>query len=158
MSATVRPYRRGGWEVDIRVTLPDDSERRLRRKAPVASKSAAQRWGEERERHWYHQLTHPRPKDEPKKEVPSLKEFAPRFLDGHARANRQKPSGIAAKEMILRVHLFPMFGEDRRLDTITNEDVQQAKYRGAGEGGEDREQRAHGPQHALEEGGGVGRP
>jgi hypothetical protein len=38
------------------------------------------------------------------REVPTLREFAPRFLDGHARANRQKPSGIAAKEMIIRVH------------------------------------------------------
>ena len=28
-------------------------------------------------------------------------------MDGHARANRQKPSGIAAKEMLLRVHLVP---------------------------------------------------
>ena len=37
----------------------------------------------------------------PPKEVPTLREFAPRFLDGHARANRQKPSGIAAKEMII---------------------------------------------------------
>ena len=44
MSVKVRPYRRSGWEVDIRVTLPDQSEHRLRRKAPVASKSAAQRW------------------------------------------------------------------------------------------------------------------
>jgi integrase len=60
------------------------------------------------------------------KEVPTLEEFGTRFLDGHARANRQKPSGIAAKEMILRVHLLPFFGQ-RRLDTITNEDVQRLK-------------------------------
>jgi len=25
MSVLVRPYRRGGWEVDIRLVLPDDS-------------------------------------------------------------------------------------------------------------------------------------
>ena len=41
MSVRVRPYRRGGWEVDIRVVLPDDSEHRERRKAPVSSRSAA---------------------------------------------------------------------------------------------------------------------
>ena len=52
--------------------------------------------------------------------------FAPTFLEGHARANRQKPSTIAAKEMILRVHLVPRLGS-RRLDTITNEQVQQLK-------------------------------
>jgi integrase len=61
-----------------------------------------------------------------KKEVPTLKQFAPRFIDGHARANRQKPSGIAAKELLLRVHLVPFLGH-KRLDAITNEDVQRLK-------------------------------
>ena len=104
MSVNVRPYRRGGWEVDIRLVLPDDSPHRERRRAPVSSKSAAQRWGEARERVLYHELTHPKPE---RKEVLTLQEFAPGFIEGHARANRQKPSGIAAKEMILRVHLIP---------------------------------------------------
>ncbi len=126
MSVTVRPYRRGGWEVDIRVTLPDRSEHRLRRRAPVASKSAAQRWGEDRERLWYQELTRPRSPEPPTKEVPTLNDFWPRFLEGHARANRQKPSGIATKEMIARVHLLPMLGP-RKLDEITTERVQQLK-------------------------------
>jgi integrase len=125
MSVNVRPYRRGGWEVDVRVTLPDDSEHRLRLKAPVGSKSAAQRWGEERERHWYHELTHPQ-LAHVRKEVPTLRAFAPRFVDGHARANRQKPSGIAAKEMILRVHLVPALGH-KKLDAIKSEHVQRLK-------------------------------
>jgi hypothetical protein len=47
-------------------------------------------------------------------------------VDGHARANRQKPSGIAAKEMILRVHLVPAFGH-KKLDAIKSEDVQRLK-------------------------------
>ena len=47
-------------------------------------------------------------------------------MDGHARANRQKPSGIAAKEMILRVHLLPALGH-KRLDAIKSEDVQRLK-------------------------------
>jgi integrase len=128
MSVTVRPYRRGGWEVDIRVVLPDDSEHRQRRKAPVSSKSAAQRWGEDREREWYKRLIQPKTKEEVKREVPTLKEFWPRFLEGHARANRQKPSGIAAKEMIARVHLIPLLG-DLALDTISTERVQQLKAR-----------------------------
>src|SRR6202023_3213203 len=97
MSLTLRSYKRGGWEVDIRVELPDGSERRQRRKAPVTSKSNARRWGEELERAWYEQLLKPR---EPEKEVPTLHDFWPRFLEGHAKANRQKPSGIASKEMI----------------------------------------------------------
>ena len=59
MSVTVRPYRRGGWEVDIRVELPDHTEHRQRRRSRVSSKSAAQRWGEAREREWYERLTNP---------------------------------------------------------------------------------------------------
>ena len=54
------------------------------------------RWGQDRERHL---LLNGKPR--PTKEVPTLAEFAPRFMDGYARANRQKPSGIAAKETIL---------------------------------------------------------
>lgn len=125
MSVTVRPYKRGGWEVDIRVTLPDGTEHRLRRRAPIASKSAAQRWGEDRERHWYADLLNPRP-EVAAKEVPTLAEFWPRFMEGHARANRQKPSGIATKDTIGRVHLLPMLG-GLRLTDITTERVQQLK-------------------------------
>jgi len=112
--------------VDIRVELPDGTEHRQRRKAPMSSKSAAQRWGEAREREWYQQLTQPRTDDEEVKQVPTVREFWPRFIDGHARANRQKPSGIAAKEMVARVHVLPRFG-DQRLDTISTELVQQLK-------------------------------
>jgi hypothetical protein len=50
MSVKVRPYRRGGWEVDVRVRLPDSTERRERKRAPASSRSAAIRWGEARER------------------------------------------------------------------------------------------------------------
>ncbi len=121
MSVTVRPYRRGGWEVDIRVQFPDGSQRRERKKLSVTSKSAAQRWAEERERHL---IRHGPP--QPKKEVPTLKEFASRFVNGYARANRQKPSTIFSKEMVLRVHLIPFVGH-KRLDAITNEDVQRLK-------------------------------
>ena len=125
MSVNVRPYRRGGWEVDVRVMLPDGTRRRERRRAPVSSKTAARRWGQAREREFL--IHRPAAPTTPRKEVPTLQEFAGRFLDGYARANRQKPSGIAAKEMILRVHLIPRFGS-RRLDAITNEHVQRLKH------------------------------
>jgi hypothetical protein len=127
MSVTVRPYRRGGWEVDIRLVLPDHSEHRQRRKTPVSTKQAAKRWGEAREREWYDQLTHPQPNTTPPKEVPTLEAFKDRFLDGYARANRQKPSGIAAKETIFSVHLVPLLGT-KRLNAITNEVVQRLKH------------------------------
>jgi integrase len=87
----------------------------------VKSKSAATRWGQDRERHL---LQHGPPQAE--KEVPTLQEFAPRFIDGHVRANRHKPSGIGAKESILSNHLVPLLGTTQ-LDAITNEAVQRLK-------------------------------
>ena len=118
MSVKVRPYRNGGFEVDILWRAPDGPRQRERKRLSTTSKSAAQRWGEQREG----VLLRNGPATK-QKEVPTLKEFVTRFIDGHARANRQKPSGIAAKEMILRVHLVPKLG-DRKLDAIKSEDVQ----------------------------------
>lgn len=126
MSVTIRPYVNGGWEVDIRVELPDGTDIRERKKAPSLSKTAAQRWAEARERVL---LVEGKPKPIKKDEVqekPTLREIAPRFIDGYAKANRLKPSGVAGKKSILSVHLIPQLG-DRRLDTIQTEDVQHLK-------------------------------
>jgi hypothetical protein len=54
--------------------------------------------------------------------VPTLQQFALRFLDGPARANQQKPGGIAHKETVLKVHLVPQLGV-KRLDGLPTEDV-----------------------------------
>jgi integrase len=129
MSVTIRPYRRGGWEVDIRVVTPDGARQlRERRRAPVSSRTAAVRWAEGLERVLFERLMNPPAVDAPRKEVPTFREFAPRFVEGHARANRQKPSGIAAKETILNIHLVPLLGS-KRLDAITTEEVQRLKHR-----------------------------
>jgi integrase len=101
--------------------LPDGQSYRQRKRIH-ASRTAARRWGEARERHL---LQHDLPRI--KKEVPTLAEFTDRFLDGYARANRQKPSGIAAKETVLNVHVVPALGSTR-LDAITTEHVQQLKH------------------------------
>jgi integrase len=106
--------------VDVQTRLPDGKRYRERRRMRIST-SAAQRWGEDRERYV---LVHG--PTQPKKEVPTLEEFAPRFVDGHARANRHKPSGIAAKENIINGHLVPLLGTTR-LDAITNADVQHVK-------------------------------
>jgi integrase len=123
MSVTVRPYRRGGWHVDIRLVLTDGTRFRQRTRIDITSKSAAQRWGEARERHL---LQHGPPR--PKREVPTVEQFAPRFMEGYAKANRQKPSGIAAKETIIGIHLVPLLGS-KKLGAITTEHVQQLKQR-----------------------------
>ena len=60
--------------------------------------------------------------------VSTLADFAPRFLKGYAKANRQKPSGVVTTESILKVHLVPQFG-GQALDTISTEDVQRLKSR-----------------------------
>jgi len=120
MSVTVRAYR-GGWVVDISTRLSNGTRHRERRRLSVTSKSAARRWGHDRERHV---LQHGPPRL--KKEVPTLNEFWPRFLEGHVRANRQKPSGVSAKEVIARVHVLPLLG-NHPLDTIATENVQQLK-------------------------------
>jgi len=126
MSVTIRPYVNGGWEVDIRIELPDGTTIRERKKAPTSSKAAAQRWAEARERVLLIQGKPKRVKKEEVPETPTLKEFAPRFLSGYATANRLKPSGIAGKKSILNVHLIPLLG-DKRLDAILTEDVQHLK-------------------------------
>jgi integrase len=120
MSVRVVQWASGGWEVDVRLRLPNGQIHRERRVISHASKSAAKRWGQDRERHL---LQHG---PQIKKEVPTLKQFAPRFMEGHARANRLKPSGIHSKEGMLRVHLLPFAGH-KRLDAIKNEDVQRLK-------------------------------
>ncbi len=70
MSVTVRPYRRGGWEVDITLRSARRVATSGTERAPVASKSAAQRWGEDREREWFHELTRPRPSPHPRRRCP----------------------------------------------------------------------------------------
>ena len=121
MSVNIRRHPRGGWDVDINVLLATGDRHRERRKLSASySKTTAREWGERRERELL--LTGPKVR----KEVPALEAFAPRFIEGYARANRQKPSGVAAKESILRLHLIPELGS-RTLDTITNEQVQRLK-------------------------------
>jgi len=124
MSVNVRRYLDGGWEVDIRISLPDGTPLRERRKAPGSSRTAAQRWGEARER-----VLLIKGKPDRAKEVRppvTLKEFAHRFIEGHVKANQFKASGIDSKKCVLRVHLLPALG-DKLLASITTEDVQQFK-------------------------------
>jgi integrase len=136
MTIKIREWARGkrmGFEVDIRFTYPDGTPFRRRVKAPVESKSAAKRWGEAKEREL---LMRPSPvfleqEEEKRKEVPTLRAFAPRTIAQHARANRQKASTIYAKERIFENHLYPALG-DKRLDQITDELVQGLKASLAG--------------------------
>ena len=138
MTVKIRPFREGGWEVDIVIRLDNGQRHRERRKAPVASKSGALRWGQQRERHLLiHGITPKRTRSadgEPestKKEVPTFADFAPRFIEGHAKANRYRPSTISGLEKNLRVHILPEFGS-KRLDELRPEDIQRFKGKRTG--------------------------
>lgn len=121
MSVAVRKHRKDKWDVDIIVRLPDGTKYRERTKISVSTRTAAKRWGEERER-----FLAINGKQEKKEEVPTLAEFAPRYIEQHARANRQKPSTIIQKELVIEHHLKPRFGK-KKLDAISDADVQKLK-------------------------------
>ena len=121
MSVNVRRYRKSAWEVDISVRMPDGVKLRERVVAPVSSKSGALRWVEERLRLL---LLQGPPK--PTKELPLLKDFKRRYIEGYVRANRLKENGVAAKESMLKNHILPQLG-DKRLDKINDECVQKLK-------------------------------
>jgi len=72
MSVTIRPYRKGGWEGDVVVT-PDGARRaRERRHSPLASKTAALRWAEGRERLLFQLFVNPE-LDQPKRNRSSFR-------------------------------------------------------------------------------------
>lgn len=127
MSVKLRPLPNGGLEYDINLVLPSGERVRERRQVPTdLSKSVAERWVKDRMNHL---IRHGKPEAKPKeptREVPTAREFKTRFIEGYARANRHKASGIEAKETILRLHILPKLG-DKPLDQITNEDIQQLK-------------------------------
>lgn len=133
MTVKVRPYKRGSWEIDIMLTIPGHPRIRERRKAPMKAKSAAKRWGEERERQLIqHYTTTPTNEDEAdrpdlvSKEIPTLARFIPRYVEGHCKANRLRPSTIAQRLIVYQSHLIPAFGR-KRLDRFTAEDIQHFK-------------------------------
>ena len=131
MSVKIRPFKgqEGVWEVDIIVQMPNGQRLRERKRAPVSSKSAALRWGQERERHLIrHGDERPSTKAAvqadatARKEVPTLAEFVPRLLKEYYEAERRAPGTVTVVEGRLRLHLVPHIGH-RRLDEIGADDV-----------------------------------
>jgi integrase len=100
---------------------------RERRQSHLPSKSGTRKWAEDREKEilaaYKAAKDAPPPVDVPP--VPTLEEFAPQFLE-LAEANRDKPSSLASKRSLLRVHLVPLLGA-KRLDTVSKADVEQLK-------------------------------
>jgi len=72
----VRPYKRGGWEVDIVLMLPSGEQWRERVRSPAESRAASKRWGEERASYV---LANWQEVTRPKEVVPTLAAFEQRF-------------------------------------------------------------------------------
>lgn len=113
-----------GWEADVIVRLADGTALRERVKVPVTGRAAASRWAQEREAFLIREGG--KKKEAVRAEVPTLEEFWPRFIEGHSKANREKPSSIRSKQSVYENHLGPRFAS-RRLNEIGDEDVQQLK-------------------------------
>ncbi len=120
------------WRYEIRFRWPDRTLYRERRLATTTARSAAQREADARETYVRAQgkdaISSQRAaeasaalsrSDAP---VPTLRAFGPRWIEGHAKALRQKKSGVDSKTYILKNHLYPALGH-LPLDQITTEQV-----------------------------------
>jgi integrase len=127
----VRPFYhdKKRWQVDIRFRWPEDrSIFRERCVAPVTSKSAAERWGRDREASLLARGQAAHTPGEPPKEIPLFKEFWKVFLESYCKAERLKASGIAGKKWAYEMYLRPVVGE-KLLNEIGTEDIQAIKAR-----------------------------
>lgn len=113
-----------GFEYHLKLTLPSGEPFVERKKSSLRVRSDVRRFAETRAAHI---LRFGLPKEEvAKKEIPTLDEFWPRYIEESCEANRLKPSTIIQKKNAYRHYLRPRFG-DRRLDQITNADVAKLK-------------------------------
>ena len=121
----VRQNSKGWIEYDIIIVFPDGTKYRERRRSPMATIAATERWAAQREAHLH--------REGPPKPVvvvsatPSLAEFAERWLVDHAVANRHKPAGIAHKRQVIGSHLSEL--ASKPLDQITPADIASLKGR-----------------------------
>jgi hypothetical protein len=131
--------------------MTDRATNRLSSSAPqrapvvaVMSKAIARRWGENLERELLINGS-----KRARKEVPTLEAFAPRFVDGHVRANRHQPSGVNHKQII-----FPKSPGYAARNQAPGRDHKRrrsaAETSVANEGGSDGEQRAQRAEHDAE--------
>lgn len=105
--------------VDVKAVGKDGELRRVRKVAPIQNRRAAERLEHEiRE-----QLLNADASQELEEQAaPLFREFTTRFLETYAKTNN-KPSEVESKEMILRVHLVPAFGEVA-LDDISPREIE----------------------------------
>lgn len=108
------------YRVDFLWTHKDGTKERIREWSPVQTLRGA----EAHERTLRQQLQEGGVRQDA--ECPTLKEWAPDWIEKYCKADRQKHSTIVAKESILRTHLIPLFGA-KPLNRITGLDVRTLK-------------------------------
>lgn len=121
MGFTINPYKyqEGYWQATFYL-----ADRRVRKKSPFKSRVETKRWAKKILASLQSESKATSLK--PKSGSISMKSFAPTFLDGYAKANRHKASGIQAKETILRCHILPVLGK-KKLDEIGHLEIQMLK-------------------------------
>lgn len=107
------------WRYRKRVKLPDGRVERISGTPAINTKQAAEGAGRAHIERTLNPAT--RAPESVKKAVPTFDEFAEQFLS--VATTKNKPSEVASKEMILRVHLQPAFGR-LRLDQISYAQIQ----------------------------------
>jgi site-specific recombinase XerD len=122
MTVYVRRNKRGWIEYHIKGRYPDGKPYEERRKSPLPTITATERWAEQRERHLVEEARPKRPK------APLFSEFVETCLRRHDTARRHKPSTIAMKRVVIARHLLPALG-GKRLDEITAADIADLRAR-----------------------------
>jgi integrase len=114
-----------GWEYYVKVRFASGQVVTEKRRVPLdnCTRAKAERYAQEREAELYR--AGPAAK-EAKKAVPTVEEFAPRYIADYCEANRQKPSTIIQKKRIVEHYLKPRVGT-KKLDEVTDFDVQKVK-------------------------------
>lgn len=105
------------WRVMFTFKRPDGTTVRVRETSPVNTKQGAVEYERQRRAALLQAPNQPKPS-------PKFKDFVPAFMTYSRNAN--KASTVDSKEICLRAHLIPAFGE-RRLDEITLPVIEQYK-------------------------------
>ncbi len=112
---------RNHWMVDVKFKYPNGRVKRVRKVSPVQTRRGAEAY----ERDLRAALLNGTFGRKEKPKSPTLAEFSVEFLETYAKTNN-KPSEVAGKESILRVHLLPAMGK-LRLNEIDERLVEKFK-------------------------------
>jgi integrase len=112
MPFKIRPYKRGGFEYDLRVELPNGQPYRERKRAPGKTETDAEKHATKRERELIRNGL-----PDKRGPAPRLAEFAPEWLKRYSGERRLKIATQSRYASILDAQILPRIGH-LRLDEI----------------------------------------